>query len=420
MTQQIPLNTLLGDRYKVTAHLLDTASGDAVLDGLDTVLGRKVSILVAAPDHNRLLVTNARNSSALSRSAVQVLDLGNHSERTYLITSHSRPDTLLGMLLTEGGSNSAEEFGEEIFGDTGSMTAPNTYVVAKEKTAEQGQDAGAAAGAAAVAGATSISATRNLSTVEEEPADEFEEYDAEEEGYYEGDEPTERNSGMWVVGIAAVLLLVIGAGAVFASLGGMVDSDASKQVLDANGTAVATASASASANASASTSTSATPSETSLPTPKIEGTFTRTVPSAPTLMAESDSLLGNLTDGNASTTWLSLAFGSANFGGLADSFYLSAKLDEATTVNSITINQVSGVGGAFTVYANDSASIEGATEIGSGSFAATGDTTVQLNKDAQDGKTEYIIIQFTSTPQLSQPIVSGYVYGLRLAEISVK
>lgn len=416
MTEQIPLNTLLGDRYKVTAHLLDTASGDAVLEGLDTVLNRKVSIVVAAPDQSRLLVANARNSSALSRSAVQVLDLGNHSERTYLITSHSRPDTLLDVLLTEGGSNSAEEFGEEIFGDTGSMTAPNTYVVAKEKPAGQGQDAGAAAGAAAVAGAASISATRNLSTAEEEPADEFEEYDAEEEGYYEGDEPTERNGGMWVVGIAAVLLLVIGAGAVFASLGGMVDSDASKQVLDANGTAVATAPASASASASA----SATPSETSLPTPKIEGTFTRTVPSAPTLMAESDSLLDNLTDGNASTTWLSLAFGSANFGGLTDSFYLSAKLDEATTVNSITINQVSGVGGAFTIYANDSASIEGATEIGSGSFAATGDTTVQLDKDAQDGKTEYIIVQFTSAPQLSQPIVSGYVYGLRLAEISVK
>lgn len=416
MTQQIPLNTLLGDRYKVTAHLLDTASGDAVLEGLDTVLNRKVSIVVAAPDQSRLLVANARNSSALSRSAVQVLDLGNHSERTYLITSHSRPDTLLDVLLTEGGSNSAEEFGEEIFGDTGSMTAPNTYVVAKEKPAGQGQDAGAAAGAAAVAGAASISATRNLSTAEEEPADEFEEYDAEEEGYYEGDEPTERNGGMWVVGIAAVLLLVIGAGAVFASLGGMVDSDASKQVLDANGTAVATAPASASASASA----SATPSETSLPTPKIEGTFTRTVPSAPTLMAESDSLLDNLTDGNASTTWLSLAFGSANFGGLTDSFYLSAKLDEATTVNSITINQVSGVGGAFTIYANDSASIEGATEIGSGSFAATGNTTVQLDKDAQDGKTEYIIVQFTSAPQLSQPIVSGYVYGLRLAEISVK
>lgn len=416
MTEQIPLNTLLGDRYKVTAHLLDTASGDAVLEGLDTVLNRKVSIVVAAPDQSRLLVANARNSSALSRSAVQVLDLGNHSERTYLITSHSRPDTLLDVLLTEGGSNSAEEFGEEIFGDTGSMTAPNTYVVAKEKPAGQGQDAGAAAGAAAVAGAASISATRNLSTAEEEPADEFEEYDAEEEGYYEGDEPTERNGGMWVVGIAAVLLLVIGAGAVFASLGGMVDSDASKQVLDANGTAVATAPASASASASA----SATPSEISLPTPKIEGTFTRTVPSAPTLMAESDSLLDNLTDGNASTTWLSLAFGSANFGGLTDSFYLSAKLDEATTVNSITINQVSGVGGAFTIYANDSASIEGATEIGSGSFAATGNTTVQLDKDAQDGKTEYIIVQFTSAPQLSQPIVSGYVYGLRLAEISVK
>ncbi|MGV3016319.1 serine/threonine protein kinase [Rothia sp. 88186D007BW] len=415
MTQQIPLNTLLGDRYKVTAHLLDTASGNTVLDGLDTVLGRKVSIIVAAPDQSRLLVTNARNSSALSRSAVQVLDLGNHSERTYLVTSHSRPEHLLNVLLTESGANSTEEFGEEIFGDTGSMTAPNRYVVAKGTPASESTRAMAGA----TAGAAAISATRTPSPTEE-AANEFEEYDAEEEGYYEGGEPTERNGGMWVVGIAAALLLVIGAGAVFATLGGMVDSDASQEVLDANGTAIATTTANAPARTSAKASASPTPSETTLPAPKIDGTFTRTVPSSANLMAESDATLGHLTDGNPATTWMSLAFGSANFGGLTDSFYLSAKLDEATTVNSITINQISGVGGAFTIYANDSASLESATEVGSGTFAAPGETTVELNRDAQDGKTEYIIVQFTSAPQLSQPIVPGYTYGLRLAEISVK
>ena len=38
----------------------------------------------------------------------------------------------------------------------------------------------------------------------------------------------------------------------------------------------------------------------------------------------------------------------------------------------------------------------------------------------QDGKTKYIMVQFTEVPTLSQPIVAGYPFGLRLAEISVR
>lgn len=402
MTPQIPLNTLLGDRYKVTAHVLETAGGDAVLDGLDQVLGRKVSIIVAAPEHNRILVANARRSTTLTRSAVQVLDLGNKGDSTYLITSHSRPDTLLDVLLTESEGETAEEFGEEIFGDTGSMAAPNTYVVAKEATSS--------------AGGAAISATRSVDAVADEPAEEFEEYDAEEDGYYEADEPADRNSGVWIVGIAAALLLVILAGAVFVTLGGLSKSQDSSAASSSD-----SASASAGSSTASKASASATPSATAakLAAPKFDGSFTRSVPSAPTLMAESDSMLGSLTDGNEATTWTSLAFGSPNFGGLADSVYLSAKLSEATTVNSITINQVSGTGGAFTVYASETASADGGKEIGSGSFASSGATTVQLNKDAQGGKTKYIIIKFTAAPQLSQPIVAGYPYGLRIAEISI-
>lgn len=404
MTAQIPLNTLLGDRYKVTAHVLETAGGDAVLDGLDQVLGRKVSIVVAAPDHNRLLVANARKSTALARSAVQVLDLGNKDDSTYLITSHSRPDTLLDVLLTEGEGGTAEEFGEEIFGDTGPMTAPNTYVVAKESSTTAG---------------AAISATKPVHTVANEPSEEFEEYDAEEDGYYEADEPTHRNGGAWIVGIAAALLLVIGAGVAFVTLGGLSKPGAT---LDAssNVSISASPSASSSSKGQKSEATASASPESKAATPKLDGSFTRSVPSAPTLMAESDSMLGSMTDGNETTAWSSLAFASPNFGGLTDAVYLSAKLDEATTVNSVTINQISGTGGAFTIYASESSSVTGGKEVGSGSFAAGGETTVQLDKDAQDGKTEYIIIKFTAAPQLSQPIVAGYPYGLRIAEISIK
>ncbi|WP_237221322.1 serine/threonine protein kinase [Rothia nasimurium] len=404
MTQQIPLSTMLGDRYKVTAHILETASGDLVLDGLDQVLSRKVSIVVADPAHNRLLVANARKSPALSRSNVQVLDLGNTGDSTYLITSHARPDVLLDALLTDADTGTSEKFGEEIFGDTGPMSAPNTYVRAK--------DAGAAATGATAATAP-ISATRSIEPV---PHDEYEEYDAEQDGYYEGEESPERNGGKWAIGIAAILLLVIAAGVAFTGLGAMVDSDASQEAFGRT-----TATPTATARASTTPTPSPTPTEEKkLPAPKLDGNFTRTVPSSPNLMAESDALLGTITDGNPETHWISLAFGSANFGGLTDSFYLAAKLDQATTVNSLTINQISGTGGAFKVFASSSASIDGAKEIGSGTFAAPGETTVELNKDAQDGNTEYIIVQFTSVPQLAQPIVGNFPFGLRLAEISVK
>lgn len=412
MTPQIPLNTLLGDRYKITAHVMETAGGDVVLDGLDQVLGRKVSIVIASPEHNRLLVANARRTTILTRSAVQVLDLGNRGESTYLITSYARPDILLDVLLTEHGA-SPEEFGEEIFGDTGSMSAPNAYVVAKENTFASG---------------TAISATRPIDAVADEVVEEgYEEYDAEEEGYYEVDEPIEeRNGGVWVVGIAAALLLVIGAGAVFAALGGLSKSDsdsseASAATSSSAASAPETSAQSSSASASSSPSASPTPSPTKdkLAKPKFSGGFARSIPSSPALMAETDAQLSRLTDGNAATVWSSLGFPSPNFGGLADSMYLSAQLSEETTVNSITINQVSGVGGAFSVYASETASIDGGTEVGSGSFAASGETTVKLDADAQDGKTKYIIIKFTAVPQLSQPIVSGYPYGLRIAEISI-
>lgn len=402
MTPQIPLQTLLGDRYKVTAHILNTADGDSILDGKDQVLNRKVSIVVAAPSNNSKLVSNARSSATSNRATVQILDLGNSGDSTYLITSHARPDTLLDTLLADNGAGEAEKFGEEIFGDTGTLAAPNTYVVAKDPTPET----------------PTISATRTVDAPTPEPETEYEEYDAEEDGYYEADESTERNGGMWVVGIAAILLLVIGAGAVFASLGNMVDTEASKSAL--GGTKTATATEEAEPTETPAEDTSKEPEEKKLPTPKLDGNYTRTVPSSPALMAESDPLLSHLTDNNTATTWISLAFGSPNFGGLTDSFYFTGQLTEATTVNSVTINQLSGTGGSFTIYASETNKLSDATQVGNGTFAATGDTTVKLNTEKQNGKTQYIFVQFNEAPILAQPIVPGFPYGLQIAEISVK
>ena len=78
-SQPIPVNTVLGERYKVTGAVTETADGDSILEGKDTVLNRKVSIVVAATAHNDRLIANARTLVTNARSQVQVLDLGNTS-----------------------------------------------------------------------------------------------------------------------------------------------------------------------------------------------------------------------------------------------------------------------------------------------------------------------------------------------------
>lgn len=415
-SQPIPVNTVLGERYKVTGAVTETADGDSILEGKDTVLNRKVSIVVAATAHNDRLIANARTLVTNARSQVQVLDLGNTSGRAYLVTALARPDTLLDTLLVDSStlaasSESQEALGEEIFGDEDSTT-PGSFAATRSSSPQSisatreipdySAEAPVVAGSAVTAGAAD---QEHADTYYADEDSDYEDYD----DYADDDE--EKSGGVWAVAIAAILLLVVGVAVVFNSLSGMVKDKGEEQ-------AATPASSSSSAAASSSSATpSSTPSETKRADAKLAGNVTRLVPANPSFMADQDNTLGQMSDGNTSTAWMSYGFATSNFGGATDQVALAFELEEQTPVSQLTIEQQSGTGGAFTVLTNDSASLDGATEVGSGSF--TGSTvTVDLDQQKQKDGAKFVIIRFTEAPQLTQPI-AGYSYGLRIAEVSV-
>ena len=49
LSQQIPVGTVLGGRYEITAQIIITAESDMILEGKDQILNRKVSVVVASP-----------------------------------------------------------------------------------------------------------------------------------------------------------------------------------------------------------------------------------------------------------------------------------------------------------------------------------------------------------------------------------
>jgi len=130
LSQQIPVGSVLGGRYEITAHIIITAESDMVLEGTDQILNRKVSVVVASPSRSALLEANSRALATNARGNIQILDLGITPEGSrYLVTSHTRPDTLLDTLLVENHalSNAEDALGTEIFGDSESGSPPNPY-----------------------------------------------------------------------------------------------------------------------------------------------------------------------------------------------------------------------------------------------------------------------------------------------------
>lgn len=73
MSHPIDVGSVLGGRYKVTATVLTSHDQDLVLDGVDQVLNRPVSILVAGPGNAEQVAQSARevatgSALAMSRS----------------------------------------------------------------------------------------------------------------------------------------------------------------------------------------------------------------------------------------------------------------------------------------------------------------------------------------------------------------
>ncbi|WP_417235316.1 hypothetical protein [Arthrobacter sp.] len=131
MSQPIDVGTTLGGRYKVTELVLTSADGDAVLGGMDQVLNRPVSILVAAPENASQVATSAREIATGERyGTMQVLDLGISDGSTYLITNTASPADLLDLVIQRD-APFVEPFytdtlGSEIFGVTRSAE-PEVY-----------------------------------------------------------------------------------------------------------------------------------------------------------------------------------------------------------------------------------------------------------------------------------------------------
>lgn len=365
-----------------------------VLEGTDQILNRKVSVVVASPSRSALLEANSRALATNARGNIQILDLGITPEGSrYLVTSHTRPDTLLDTLLVENHalSNAEDALGTEIFGDSESSSSPNTY----EKVSSS-------------ANQESITAAKNWNSSDGAAVTAY----SEPTSIYEDDEDEEDGSrGTWAVALAAVLLLVIVAGGILTSLGAIGSNQAAAPHTPKS-------SASAPESAAASASASASPTTKASNAPAKIASVARFAPSNPMFMNDMDTLIPNLTDGNANTAWISYGFGTANYAGTIKEFGLALKLQPPTVVSKLTIQQNTGVGGSFTVYTNSSASLNGAVEIGKGTFEGK-DAVVTLDTSKQSAeKGAYVIIVVNELPRLSLPI-GAWNYGLRINEIKV-
>lgn len=137
--QPIDVGSILGGRYKVTGRILASAENDVILDGLDQVLNRPVSILVSAPANSENLTHSAREVATGERvSNVSILDLGQQDGSAYLIASRTTPADLLDLVVPTEPSDAGvyqepfftDTLGTEIFGsarDAAPSAGPYVY-----------------------------------------------------------------------------------------------------------------------------------------------------------------------------------------------------------------------------------------------------------------------------------------------------
>ncbi|MEX5302061.1 hypothetical protein [Kocuria sabuli] len=476
MPAPMKLGSVLGGRYQVVSDVLATAEGDHVLEGQDQILGRRVSILLPAEQHTSLLVENARSMANGSIGApFQILDLGQAETHTYLVTSHTPAADMLDSLLVEPDEIEDESLSDDIFGaprgngsssyvyDEPDPTMP-TPVVATEPSDDLGgaapeakvtrwkdddsyDDAAPAPSVRtrlgrpmrvsatstrstlfdrAAASGTAAAAARTAGTDIDPGYDGDNRYDSYEDErqdtpYREpetaaapaprgrdADPATQRGGGGLLLLVLVLLALLIGAVVFsFDRLGGLFSGLGAPEPAASAPAAEEEGQAQAQPNA-----------EPAVPDaePQAAG-VTRLVPGDPNFMADQDAQLGQVVDGNPSTYWISYGFSDQNFGNQTPSVGLAVELEEAAPVESLRLSQSAGSGGMFDVYVNDAPSLDGAQQVASGSFTGP-EITVPLAAAAQEEGHEYVIVNWTQLPQLTNPI-AGFNYGLRVGEIQL-
>ncbi|MEO6530297.1 MAG: hypothetical protein ABI563_06750 [Specibacter sp.] len=459
MPQPIDVGSILGGRYKVTGRILASAEDDVILDGLDQVLNRPVSILVSAVDNSANLTQSAREVAIGTRvSSVSILDLGVQDQATYLIAARTSPAELLDLVVpTEAADEVYQEpfftdtLGTEIFGkarDAAPVSGAYVYEDNSPMTPAHPlppvrQNPAATPPTAAVA-AAAIPAVEPSSPAPQPPSKvtlwEEEDYGFINEDHEEtlaqerragtfpasileasddnapddlldeeddDDNNAPRVSGRWLT-VAIVSVLLIG-GLIFALQHiGTLFNGSSNQA----GTSTSSAAAPPPSEAQ---SPSAAPKPATV-APVIKG-LTDITTYAPGVQNYGETFFPRLKDaidGNKGTYWPTVEYSGADFANLTEGVNLVVELAEESTISSVTINQLAGSGGQFNILTNSKPDIQGATKIGSGSFSSP-DFTL---KAAPGVKAKYVIINFTKLPNL-KPFVT-YPYGLKITEISIK
>lgn len=450
MPQPIDVGSILGGRYKVTGRILASAEDDVILDGLDQVLNRPVSILVAAPENSANLTQSSREIATGERpSSVSILDLGSEAGVTYLIAARTTPADLLDLVVPTDAQDVYQEpfftdtLGTEIFGSARDQ-APSSgaYVYEDNSPLTPGHPSSALPASkhtptAAVPATPPVSSgafddtdskvtlwndddyddavpdtARRSGTFSSAARGALASYEdsnnAEDRFEDEDDSNAPRTGGRWLTGII-VGVLVVGA-LIFAAshIGTLFNAS---PVADGGDT-----SSSASQAATEAQPATATPSSAPVVAPVIKG-LTDITAYAPGAQHYNDIFMPRLKDaidGNKGTYWPTVEFTDDAFAHVTTSIDLAVELAQESTVSSVTINQIAGSGGQFNILTNSKPSLEGAVKIGSGSFTAP-DFTLKV---AAGVKAQYVIINFTQLPKL-QPFAT-YPYGLKIAEISIQ
>ncbi|MFQ4148111.1 ABC transporter substrate-binding protein [Arthrobacter sp. LAPM80] len=473
MPQPIDVGSILGGRYKVTGRILASAENDVILDGLDQVLNRPVSILVSAVSNSANLTQSAREVAIGSRiSNVSILDLGVQDDATYLIAARTSPTDLLDLVIP---TDPAEEvyqepfftdtLGTEIFGkardaapaggayvyeDNSPMTPatplPKVTRAAVPLPPQPNTPPHTAPPTAAVTPAPSPAAVVVPPVATPAPAEEkVTLWDDGDYGFINEDHDS------WQDNAAAAP-----AGTFPAHLRGEDTEHAQDDLLEEDDDGNAPRSSgrwltgaivavlligglifavqhigglsNGSTNQAGTTTTSApTPQPSQAPSsgapaePKpvlpVIKNLTDITTYAPVVQNFSEAYyprLKDAIDGNKATYWPTVEFSNADFANLTEGIDLVVELADESTISSVTINQLGGSGGQFNILTNSKPELQDATKIGSGSFSAP-DFTLTA---APGVKAKYVIINFTQLPKL-QPFVT-YPYGLKISEISVK
>lgn len=476
MPQPIDVGSILGGRYKVTGRILASAENDVILDGLDQVLNRPVSILVAAVENSAHLTQSSREVAIGTRvSNVSILDLGVQDNSTYLIASRTTPADLLDLVVpTEPAEDVYQEpfftdtLSTEIFGrardeapaggayvyDDNSPLPPSAALpkVTKQpapRTAAAPMPPATAAvtstpiptpavvppvvAAPAAPVAPSAPMEEKVTLWDEQDYDAVDEVpaDAAVEARRPGTFPAELRGSSEEYAAAELLddedddenaprtsgrLLTGGIVAVLLIVALIFAVQHIGGLFGGSSNQAGSSTSAASTADATQEQTSEAPAEPAPVAPVVKN-LTDITAYAPGVQNYSETYYPRLKDafdGNKATYWPTVEFSDANFGSLTDGVNLVVELAEESTISSVTINQLAGTGGQFNILTNSKPELAGATKIGSGSFSAP-DFTLTA---APGVKAQYIIVNFTELPKL-QPF-NTYPYGLKITEISVK